>query len=240
MNHLTEEDLVLHYYAEPEDAAGVAEHLEICTECRDIYSGLQRVLNLVDAYPAPERSAEYGEQVWSRVSTRLPRRFGVAPQPLWRWAMAAAAAVVLLSAAFLAGRWSPHGVAPAVQTVAASQVRERVLLVAVGDYLDRSQMVLVELANARPGHALDISAEQERARDLISETRLYRQTAASTGDGPVSSLLEELELVLMDVARGPSQLSPPEVEELRRKLEAQGILFKIRVMNTAVRGRQPL
>ena len=43
------------------------------------------------------------------------------------------------------------------------QAGERVLLVAVGDYLERSQMVLFELANANPKDPLDISAEQERA-----------------------------------------------------------------------------
>ena len=43
------------------------------------------------------------------------------------------------------------------------QAGERVLLVAVGDYLERSQMVLIELANASPKGTLDISSEQERA-----------------------------------------------------------------------------
>ena len=71
------------------------------------------------------------------------------------------------------------------------QVREQVLLVAVGDYLDRSQMVLVELANASSKGPLDISPEQERAQELISETRLYRQTATTTGNTSVTGILDE-------------------------------------------------
>ena len=45
-------------------------------------------------------------------------------------------------------------------------------------------MVLIELANADANGPLDISAEQARAEDLVSETRLYRQTAARTGEPP--------------------------------------------------------
>ena len=237
MNHPTEEDLVLHYYAEPGDGPVIERHLEECAACRELYAGLQRVLNLVDATPAPERDAGYGAELWARIAPQLPRGYGIRPQPVWRWAMAAAAAVVLLSAAFLAGRWSPRPQAPG-PLAADPGARERVLMVAVGDYLERSQMVLIELANASAGQGLDISSEQERAQDLISETRLYRQTAATTGDTPVAALLDEIERVLLDVAHAPSRLSPPQVEELRRKLKAQGIIFKIRVVNSTVRSRQ--
>jgi len=104
----------------------------------------------------------------------------------------------------------------------------------MGDYLDRSQMVLVELANANSKEPLDISAEQARAHDLISETRLYKQTAAKTDNTSVTGILDELERVMLDIAHGPSQLSPEDLERFRARLEAEGILFKIRVVNSNV------
>ena len=52
-------------------------------------------------------------------------------------------------------------------------------------------MVLVELINADPKSSMDISSEQERAGDLVTETRLYRQTAARTGDTRIASLLDD-------------------------------------------------
>jgi hypothetical protein len=119
--------------------------------------------------------------------------------------------------------------------LADAQTGERVLLVAVGDYLERSQMVLIELSNSSPQGSLDISAEQERAGDLVTETRLYRQSAARTGDGRITSVLDELERVLVDITHQPSQITQPQLEELRQRLEAQGILFKIRVLGANVR-----
>ena len=86
----------------------------------------------------------------------------------------------------------------------------------MGDYLDRSQMVLIELANASPGAGLDISSEQERAANLLIENRLYRQTALQTGDAVVAGVLEELERVLLEISHAPSRLEPGQVDDLRQ------------------------
>ena len=141
-------------------------------------------------------------------------------------------------AAFLAGRYYPKA-QPAAQTANAGQVvRERILLVAVGDHLERSQTVLLELVNARPGQSLDVASERERAGDLVADNRLYRQTAARDGDTRVASVLDDLEPVLLEIARGPDRLTPEEVENLRQRIEGDGILFKVRVVGSAVRHRE--
>jgi hypothetical protein len=248
MNHLTEEQLILHYYGEETEAATGTDalanerHLEACGECRALYASLVRVLNVVDSLPVPERGEDYGAQVWSRIESRLPvkRRWLSFANPGFRWALTAGALAGLMVAAFFAGRFypAPGGARP---TITANKVDaqgpERVLLVAVGDYLERSQMVLVELANANPRGLMDISSEQERAEDLVAETRLYRQTAARTGDTNIDSVLEELERVLVDITHEPSKISPQGLESLRQRLEAAGILFKIRVLGSNVRNQ---
>ena len=95
-------------------------------------------------------------------------------------------------------------------------------------------MVLIDLANAAANGPLDVSAEQASAQELITESRLYRQTAATTGDSSVSGILDDVERVLLDIARGPSSLSTVELAKLRERLQAEGILFKIRVVNSNV------
>jgi hypothetical protein len=240
--HISQEELILHYYGEVarENAAGVEEHLAACESCRSEYRSLQRVLNTVESMPAPERTAEYGETVWRRVAPRLGE-----PAGRWKswfalrnWAFAAAmAALVVL--AFLAGR---HGTmpAPATKSVAGAHVRERILLVAVGDHLERSQMVLAELVNAGDAgrSGIDIRYEQQAARELVDSNRLYRLTAASTGDASTASLLDELERVLLDIANGPSDISSGQLDRLRERIKSQGILFKVRVYASQVQRRE--
>jgi hypothetical protein len=117
------------------------------------------------------------------------------------------------------------------------QGRDRILLVAVGDHLERSQMILVELMNATPGESLDISQQQKIAEDLVSENRLYRQAAKRDKDASVASLLDELERVLVEIAHEPSKLSGPELESVKRRIEAQGIVFKVRVVGSQIQQR---
>lgn len=241
MNHLNEEQLVLYYYGEAAETKGVEEHLGGCESCRVSYQTLQRVLNSVDSFPVPERGADYEARVWQALERQLPRRRSFASRWLtWKPLAAVASMAVLIVAAFLAGRTSqkPH---PGQTTVAdTSQVRERVLLVAVGDHLERSQMILVELANAgapATGH-LDISYEQRAAADLLEANRLYRQTAASTGDVGTATLLEDLERVLLEIAHSPAEVSAGQLEDLRQQIEDRGILFKVKVFGSQVEQRE--
>ena len=145
-------------------------------------------MNSVDLEDVPHRPAEYEDQVWNRLEPKLGGRSRwsawFAPR---RW-VPALAAVAVLVIAFLAGRYSPRAGQPQVAGEA-SAVRERVLLVAVGDHLERSKMLLVELANADPSQKLAIADEREIAQDLVHTNRLYRQTAVSAGDERVVSLV---------------------------------------------------
>jgi hypothetical protein len=108
----------------------------------------------------------------------------------------------------------------------------------VGEHLERSQMVLVELENTGAKGPVDISSEQERAEDLINENRLYRQAAMKSGDTAVSSVLDELERVLLEIAHSPSKVDSAELAQIRQRIEADGILFKIRVVGTNLRQRE--
>ena len=241
MTHLTEEQLILHYYGEEAgDTLAAERHLEDCADCRALYGSLQRVLNVVDTLPVPDVPADYGARVWHKIERRIParRRLWSLPAP-WRWAAAATAMAGLLVVAFFAGRFYPQLRRPSnIARSADPGAGQRILLVAVGDYLERSQMVLIELANADPQRSLDISAEQERAEDLVSESRLYRQTALHTGDAKVAGILDDVDRVLLEIAHAPSRLTPGDLQKLRQRLEAEGILFKIRVLNSNVRSQE--
>ena len=64
------------------------------------------------------------------------------------------------------------------------------------------------------------------------------ETAARAGDTRVSSVLDDLEPVLLEIAHGPDLLTPEQVESLRRRIEGDGILFKVRVAGSTVRHRE--
>jgi hypothetical protein len=241
MKHISEEQLVMYYYREDADAlrSEIAAHLASCAACRASYASLESMLAGVASVPLPERSTAYGAEVWRRIRPHLADR-----APAWwagwlqprRWALAGGLAAALV-VAFLAGRhWSPQPPPPAVAV--SPQVRERILLVAVGDHLDRSQMLLVELINTDGEGTVNIAPEKQWARDLVASNRLYRQTALENGQPGMANVLDELERVLVEIANSPSDISAARLERIRRRIESQGILFKVRVIGSQVRERE--
>ena len=223
--HLEDDDLILHFYGETGTAA--EPHLSDCVDCRARYQALQRVLNVVEPAPVPYRSPEYEGQVWDRLAPKLGQRRRSSWFTPRRWIPVLAAAALLVIA-FFAGRYSPHSQEPEVAQTSTG-VRERVLLVAVGDHLERSEMLLIEIANANPRQAMNIVEERETAQDLVYANRLYRQTAATSGDAGVVGLLDDLERVLLEVAHSPAELHGMRLENLRDRIKNEGLIFKIRV-----------
>jgi len=236
MKHLTEEELVLFYYGEGE---GVTEHLQACEACRQEYRKLQRTLNAVDSFPVPERTALYEQEVWNRVSASLPK--ARAKRPVWRNVHAWGIAAALIIGAFLLGRMlPPERILTGPASVARTDNSGRVLKAAVGDHLERSQMVLSELMNTG-GPATgtrDISYEQRVVEDLVDANRLFRVSADTAGDRATAALLDDLERVLLEIAHSPAAVSTVRFEELKRNIEDQGLLFKVRVYQTQLRERE--
>jgi hypothetical protein len=253
--HLTEDDLVLHYYGEMDDSdeAHAAAHLRTCEQCHASYRRLQRVLAAVDehALAIPELPAHFERTVWARLEPGLDRG-----SRGWRGLLAlspqlalAASVVLLVAAAFYAGRMMPREsapgapagtstAAPVAASAAGTELRERILLVDLNDHLEQSQMVLVELVAADDQQPVAMSDERKRAEELVAANRLYRQTAVTTGDNTIADLLDELERVLVDVAASPERVSAQDLDDVRRRIHSSGLLFKVRVLSSEVRQRQ--
>jgi len=243
MNHLTEEELIAYREGVAEKRAVISEHLAACEECRGELERIEAVLAALDTLPVPDPGADYGRRVWREIAPQLAEKPGRWWQ-VWmepRWLVAAGAAVALIVAAFVAGRITKR-VNTSDNVASKEQVRERVLVVAVGEHLGHSERMLVELSNAAPidpkQKEVNISAEQRRAEDLLQENRLYRQTALQEGDAGLANVLDELERVLLDVAHSPEEVTPAQLEAIQKKIEGRGILFKVRVVNKELQQRQ--
>ena len=239
MKHVPDEDLA--FLAPGEETSGdAALHLASCSACRDRLDAFRRTVSVVVSRDrVPERSDSYGRDVWAALAPRLSP-----PGSGWRSFFAprrlafTGVFALMLVATFLAGRFWSVGQPDPLRSNAA--VRERVLVVALGEHLERSQAILIELANAPENGELDVSTEQARATDLVAANRLYRQSAAREGDRAVSAVLEQLERLLVEVAHGPSRLSSEDLSTLRSRIEGEGVLFKVRVIGSTLRERGEL
>lgn len=245
-HHLTDADLVLYRQGDAPNRAAVAAHLASCAQCRGELETWSRVLALVEADPAPAPDAAYGVRVWNAIEARLdaPLPAGRIAWPVsWRgwlrWcAPPAALAGAVAALLFIVVPRSP--VAPAARgpVSAAVEAGDEVLVAAVEDHLERTSLMLTELNNAED--VQDIGDVHAWAEDLASANRLYRQTAAFSGDAQIGRLLDDLERVLLEVAHAPDGAAPgvDAIESLRGRLDTRGVAFKVRLATAELRARE--
>jgi len=257
MNHPNEEELIAYHGGEPAKREAIAAHVADCPECRAELARIDAVLAALSSLPVPDPGADYGARVWQKIAPRLPERLPVRwwqfdsssiaagwrawLQPRRLAALGAVAALAIV--AFVAGRVTKQPpVGPEVATADTSKIRERVLVMAVGEHLGRSEMMLIELGNTEPESRkqkeINISGERRRAADLVQENRLYRQTALEQGDTALAGVLDELERVLLDVAHSPGEVTPAQLDEMQQRIAARGILFKVRVVGKELQQRE--
>src|SRR5262249_38957980 len=123
----------------------------------------------------------------------------------------------------------------AARTTESADVRRRVLLTSVADHLDRTGRVLTDIMNASARS--DISTEQRWADDLLTTSRLYRQDAIDAREQSIASVLDDLERSLVEIVHSPSPISAADLEQIRRRIDAAALLFKVRVMSDDIRQR---
>jgi hypothetical protein len=241
--HFTQDEFILAYYGEPDARR---EHLDTCEECRAELARLAKVLDQVTPVEVPEPADEYEARVWDRVSWRLRGERKRTSREWTKWVAAAA----MLAFAFIGGLlWSRRYTGPvqianqpstttagsAEPVASTQQQRDRILLVVVGDHLDDSERMLIELTNLTAKTDVDVTTEQQRAEELLASNRLYRRTALDRGEDRVATLLDELEPVLMQIAHGPTQMTPEELQKVQKRVETKELVFKLRVLRADVR-----
>ena len=244
--HYTEDDLTLYYYGEGRRRADIKRHLDACGACTATYREIAGTLAMVAASEVPGRGDQYGLEVWQRIRHQLPEQEWWL-SGFWGFGLAAAAALLMI-AAFVGGRAWQRSAAPTVTTASNATDRahfenpqhlenlanpgSRILLTSIADHLDRSERVLTDIMNAPRG---DISTEQRWADDLLDASRLYRQDAVDAGERSVAAVLERN---LLEIVNSPSKISAADLEQIRRRIDAAALLFKVRVMSHELRQRE--
>jgi hypothetical protein len=244
--HPTEEDFVLLFYGDAgtDDEQRVSTHVRTCDTCRSVWREITASLHAVDGAGIPEPPPDFERVMWAKVQREIADLPVATPWWVPRaWLPIVSLATVVL--AVMIGLQLTPGttdVVPDATRATASQP-ERVLLIAMDEHLERSELLLVELMNAdldlaNGGDAVQLGFELAAADDLLLSSRLYKQTAAHTGNVELAAMLEDLERVLVEVARGPDELTPDDLHALQTRIADDDLLFKVRIVNDEIRKRQ--
>ena len=239
--HLSDDQLVLLYYREPLEEAGLDGHLAGCALCLARFQGLNRILQAVAEDDVPEPAGDFEEKMTARVLLAAKQaergrllHFPARIRGAARFLAAGAALAASLVLAFSVGRQLGH---VEEQTFSASQRQERVLLTALGEHLGRSRVTLVELKNREVSEA-DLKDLQDAADNLVIASRLFRAAAERAGEGQIAGVMEETERLLVRFAAAPDAEARHELNGLRERVDAKDLLFRLQVMEAQVEKRE--
>jgi hypothetical protein len=240
MNHLSEEELIAHAYAE-DGSNAVQQHLQACSECAKAYSSLGADLADMKFAQAPARDAAYGHRVWESIAGSLSAyesRKSWFRGGLWPALSYAAAGIALVVCAFLGGRLWEHRHVPTVAQNHAPHEQsvveptQRVVVVVLSDHLDRSERLLVELKHADADSGKLASPLRDEARSLLPANRICRQNAKHADDQALATALDRLDHLLIELANQPEGLNNQTISRLQEEMNADGLLFEVRVLRS--------
>ena len=168
------------------------------------------------------------EELWARIQAERTRRRStprvIALRPWLRWGLAAAA-VLLVGVAI--GRFSASGGHQATADVAAAQAApDLAYRVAAAQYLTRTEALLTGFRSDVRRTAADTQFV-EQARELLLTTRLMLGSPVAKSPR-MKALLEDLEVVLAQIATLPSGRRSEDARLINEAIEQRSVLLKLR------------
>jgi hypothetical protein len=181
---------------------------------------LDRARPAFRAPPRPDLDA-----LWEGVEARRARSLHRGPRPWWQW-VGLAAAVML---AFALGRAStqPH---PAIQTAESSPSRRGPAPVTdvATDLLGQTVVLLSALPEGQPATTSEGGRFARQAGELLLTTRLLLDSPDAQQRPALRTLLEDLELVLAQLARLSNGETRAELEIITEAMQQQDLVPRIR------------
>ena len=104
-------------------------------------------------------------------------------------------------------------------------------------HFEKSETLLRAFRNVRlnePGTAAEVGYERKRAQQLVYQNMMLRREADAAGDVQISSLLESLEPILIDIANLPDKPDADAVRVIRERVERKNIVGLLQVNSTAL------
>jgi hypothetical protein len=178
-------------------------------------------------YHAPRTTPR--DEIWTRIEAARRHKHVIELRPWMRWAVAAAAVLIL---GIGIGRWSahqPNGTsAPVATTDTAQHAQSDVAYqVAATQYLSRTEALLTSFRADQGNRGASNLRFARQARDLLSTTRLMLDSPAAN-DQRLRSLLQDLELVLAQISQLDSGPDGRDADFITQGMNQSNVMPKLR------------
>jgi len=193
------------------------------TRIRDLAGGLH------SPPPTPR------DEIWARIQAeraRRPRK----PEPgtgRLRWVVWTVGIAATLALGVALGRLSMRGgtsapVAAVPDTAAAASGESAAYRVAATEHLGRVETFLTVFNAEAPAEVARASDFEAPARQLLLRTRLLRQSPAVADDASLRALLDDVELILLQIASFAQAGDARELDFVEQGINERSVMLRLR------------
>lgn len=214
----------------------LTQHLESCASCRAEFDELQQTKQLLESAglqrgtfdDIPERASL--DDLHTRLLPELDkidaqRYREMAPKRSAHWNMAIgaiAASLIIFVTGFV---FLSSNQTETPSTAFTQQVNPDLM-----NYLNRAQVMLMQVANTETTNGSGLPIQRTVARDMALEANVLHEVDNNPFASGERKLLRDIEFMLLQIANLDESNMEEGVALLQRFLEENGVLFKIRLM----------
>lgn len=230
------------------EQARLEEHLATCDSCREQWAAFQRVLSGIGRPARPEMPEHFWDGYWHRLIERMDKE----PAPAlsfwervrelfstkWSWGWQVAAAASLLVLGMVIGQYFSTKERP----VEIATIQSPPVIIPAHDanaraaqLLERSKILLIGIVNDDfdAARSSDLVRQRKVSRSLLQEMRMLQAELSGSPDRRLQQLLQQLELVLLQIANLEIEHDLSGVELVREGIDREGLLLKINIEELA-------
>ena len=252
-----EQELILFLYDEvsSDRRTEVEGHLRTCAGCTEDLASFRSVLDTIDRANLGQMATREGAGDWPSLRAMILSTGVPSHRPSVSPLLKAAAIVVLAGATFVLGRnWdsiAPDSLRDAFNLASASTAmvspegrtpqgspeehntgwRLRVFSEETNGYLDRTRLVLLEVANT--GGTPMPGPIREASRNLLRENPHARQVAGRIEDPRIEELVGQLEGILREIAQLSDTGDSTTIDRIRAYVNNSGVLLQLEIFSSA-------
>lgn len=219
-------------------------HLQTCAVCRATLADLQNVLQAMGKPAVPQMPEHFWAGYWDRLRERMASE--AQPQGSWRerfrtrfnmnWSLAyrlAAATALVLLGIFIGRFLQPQTHEAVVERSVPHYNAEEVAAISqrTANVLDRSKILLLGVVNEDFSAVSieDMMLQRKVSRELLTEVRSLQTVLPNSPDRRLLQLVQQLELVLLQIAALEAEHDLTNVELVREGIDREGLLLKINI-----------
>lgn len=116
--------------------------------------------------------------------------------------------------------------------------QEGAVVVVLGDHLDRSERLLVELKHADAGSEELLSVLRDEAVSLEAANLICRQNAAEDNDPALTTVLNHLDQLLVELINQTEGLNGATITRLQDEMNGEGLLLEVRILRSRIPDKQ--